>query len=358
MTSSRCAQPAARIRTRGFTIVEMLVVMAVIAALIGMLLAGLQAAQRSSRRTKQLSDLRQVFNGWSQYANTYGDALLPGYMDEGVQSAWRVAYKYKNDDKVPPEYCKTYPWRLLPYLDHSFPTLFEYLEADDDDVYKPKNPDGTPNTTGMAIVADKPAFGYNAYYLGGWWTSSPAVSMAYSNSTWTNANGQSVQGLVVATKLGNIAKPDQMITFCAASYRQPGFYKMESDDWAGGSPWVVPHILADQTIWMPSDGTTFGEMQASLSPARSTTIADLFGVVPILSQSLAQSATAVAGNSGVQVFTAQGVPQRRFGPGVPVVHADGSTVSLGLGQLIDQRRWMNPASNAQAMPNAFTHSQN
>ena len=47
-------------RQTGFTIVELLVVIGVIAALLGLLMAGLQAAGKASRKTKQMSDLRQL----------------------------------------------------------------------------------------------------------------------------------------------------------------------------------------------------------------------------------------------------------------------------------------------------------
>ncbi len=350
----------------GFTIVEMLVVIAVIAALLGMLLAGLQAAQRSSKRTKQLNDLHQVFMGWSQYSNTYGDALMPGFIDEGVQTSWRVTYKYKDGTKIDPQYAQTYPWRLLPYLDHSFDTLYAYLEKDTDDELKPKNPDGSINTSGLATVASQPAFGYNAYYLGGWWTTvSGSPSLSFGNSTWTDSNGNSMKGLVVATKLGGVAKPDSMIAFTAAAFRDPGFYKMESDDWTGGSAWVVPHILADQTIWMPSDGSSFGAMQSNGTLASASGVLgapfashDLYQLSPSLSPTLAQQAMLTAGNSGIEVFVQQGIPQRRYGPGVPVVNVDGSTISLGLGELIDQRRWINAASKGQGMPDTFNHSPN
>ncbi|MFO0828529.1 MAG: type II secretion system protein [Phycisphaerales bacterium] len=334
---------------RAFTLVEMLVVIAVIAALMGILLVGLQAAQRASKRTRQMADLTQLVKAWTQYAGTYGDSILPGYLEEGVQTAWKVSYKYKDGTKIPPEFCRTYPWRLLPYLDHSFATLYEYLDVNDDEL-QPKNFDGTPNTTGMQIVSDQPAFGYNAYYLGGWWTQdlTNGPTMAFSNSTWQTDAGATAKGLVVATKLGSVHAPSDMIVFAASTFRTPGFYNESKDTNATvGSAWVVPHVLADQTIWEPSDGSSFSGVTVGANAASAG----------VFQPTIGQTMT-VGGNTGMNVLVAQGVPLRRFGPSVAVAHVDGSVLGAGLGELENQRLWINAAWKAAPPVNSFTHSQN
>lgn len=338
---------------RAFTLVEMLVVIAVIVALMGMLLAGLQAAQRTSRRTKAASDIRQVGQAWMQYASTYGDACMPGYLDDGVQAEWKVKFKDKSGDRVPAQFARTYPYRLLPYLDHSYELLLGYLESTDDFAYTVKTADGATNDAGMEVASSQPLFGYNAYYLGGWWTMSGSgqdanPTMAFGNGEWTNADGTTVKGRIVATKVGGVSQPDQVICFASSIFRQPGFYKDESEERAIGAAWVVPARLGETAVWRPSVGEAINVQLGGGALA-----GELFGQ-PLAD--LATSTIPAAGGALLEVLAPQAVPLRRYGSSCAAVHVDGNVNFLGIGELEDMRRWMNPALSGQGNPNAFSHS--
>jgi prepilin-type N-terminal cleavage/methylation domain-containing protein len=330
----------------GFTLVEMLAVIAVIAALLGVLLVGLQAAQRSSKRTKQLSNLKQVFQGWTQYAGNHGDSILPGYLDENTQAAWRVKYKSKVGNKevvLPSEFCREYPWRLLPYLDHQTGPMYEYLDVADQNELLAQNLDGTVNTAGLTTVAERPEFGYNGYYLGGRWTANPDPVLTFGNSTYQRADGQNAKASMVATKIASIVQPSEMIVFCASTFRDPGYYNEAKDEGALGWSTIVPHILADQLIWEPSDGGNYSGVSVSQAGPSGFTNDILAQTMPVSSQ------------AGMLVSQSAGVPLRRHGPTVALVRADGNTNATGLGDLLDQRKWMNAAWSG-SNPFAFSHS--
>ena len=283
MSSAPTTNFRVRRSARAFTLVEMLVVIGVIALLLGLLLTGLRAAMGSGSKTRELSALRQVFYGWSMYSNTNEEQILPGYIDENTQDLWNVEYRDQKKQELDPELTQAWPWRLAPYLDYSWELLAGYRDDADEDL----------SAVPPAEVQSQPFFGYNAMYVGGWWTSSQPsgpASLRYDN--------------YVVRTAGSCARADSMILFSGATERRAGDYKPNDDDRIAGSHWVSPPNQAITKIW-----------GASLGGPNSIDV-----VAPVAS-----------------------VPVNRFGPSIAILTSDGGAQSANVNELLDMRRWVDAA---------------
>jgi prepilin-type N-terminal cleavage/methylation domain-containing protein len=316
--------------SRGFTIVELLVVISIIAILLSLISIGLIRGGESSRQTAALSNLREVGRAWTLYANQNEDRCLAGYVDPAVQNALRIRAKDQSGNAIPAQFAATYPNRLLPFLDFDRSILYRYL-TDYEDLGNMTADD----------VANKPAFGYNAFYVGGWYDENPNAAgqplMRFSDTGYFSSPGVLVpRQEVVARAVSQIQRQSSLITFSASTRADPGFYK-EPNELADGAAWVVPHTRATEQIWRASDGGNFQSMSTAGAGAGG-----------------GGGSTGAIGNSGFEVFVQECVPLRRIQNLVTTVRADGSTATQGPRELMDQSRWINVAHQC-ADPIAFTH---
>ena len=325
-------------KNQGFTIIELMVVVAAIAILMGVLLVGLQSASRLSKNVVSMSRLKQLHIAWTTYANAYEDRLLPGYIDEGVQAAWRVRYRTPDGERVDPAMCQTYPWRLLPYLDYDLDTLYGYSSRRE----QLKDNYGSQQSPGFVesqeIIAYTPAFGYNAYYVGGWWESRGTETEPRSHLTFGNTAAEiqvgeeirSAKGRLVARTMGQITNPSKLIAFCSSVNRNPGVYVRQEDNPVGAA-WVVPRRLCTETVWNEYGGDSrVGIIGGASIPVQSS-------------------------GEGMEVFVEQAVPLRRHGVSVPILNCDGSTEQTMLNDLLDMDRWTSAAMQSTVRPALFEH---
>jgi hypothetical protein len=235
---------------KAFTIVELLVVVGILALLLGMLLPALAGAQKRSKKHKELNAIRQVGLGWTLYANANNDKLLPGYLDDQVQQRWRVKYEYPNHWDIPVgELAGPWTWRLLPYLDNDILTVHAYADEPgyEDVELDPNSTGATPG--GMAStarpIAYEPGFGYNAYYVGGWWTMDSGVARPLFYDAQSDEGG-SIN--LLSRSVGTIRRPTELVAFCSSSLLEPGVYRKFSNSQLG-SHLVVPSWLGGEEQW-------------------------------------------------------------------------------------------------------------
>ena len=330
-----------------FTIVEILVTISVIALLLGLLLPALSAVQRQSRKRTEANNLKQVHLAWMMYANHNNDATVPGYLDVDVQGKWQCRYEYPDGTVIPvfafncscpPPRNITGPWtwRLFKYLDYSA-SMVEFYEGsalatglqDIDNQWLMQHVIEGPNNSACEsygrshAVAESPIFGYNGFYVGGFWTMQGGMPR-YEYFDHCESNNPDVNyrpGVAIARTVGQIRRTSELITFCAAARvdaigtndkfieERPGTYLVTPPNMSTPQ-WRLPQQISDQVF--------------------------AAGDIEVLNLGVPNSET---GNHA-------GVPFARYGGGAAVLHADGNIDQQNYRALLDMRKWIDNATRS------------
>ena len=302
-----------RSKQLGFTLVEILVVLSIIAILIGLLYPALRGGIARAKKTTELNKIRQVGNAWSLYSVSNRDRLMPGYISAAVQERWDVAWAYPDETLVPPSphfeddapnVAGPWPWRILDRMDYSWEMLIDY---------KSQNWPVEQLVEHAEVVAQEPAFGYNGYYIGGFWETSghfDVPTLKYSQVLLENNQVDNV----VARIGSQITKPTETVVFCSSFYAQQGEYRDMPNDTVG-SYLAVPRILANVTQWKPTA-------------------------------------------EGIKVFSETSPPLGRYNAMPAIYFADGHVDDVSIYDLADQSMWI---PRARDLPNTpaydFSHSE-
>ena len=355
-----------RTSERAFTIVEMLVVISIIAILLALLFGGVTSALKTSKNSKQLSDLRQLFTGWTLYANQYNDQCLPGFLSVETQKNWKVSYRMngkiegQSTDKFDRAVTQTYPWRLAPYLDYSWELLQGNREDPNSGVanslytiepipipsesLRGSLQQLVPSSLAGATVALQPPFGYNAFYLGGWWdiskkANAPKIPRPYFANALRIATGEDRAANVLSRTLGGIINPDRMTVFC------PGTNRTSARQ--SGAPTAVgvstflqgAHALAHAWVGNANQSGQ-QEVQGGYREADPMSAGAAWVTPPWLGKDRIWSIS-IADSSSIAVYTDQAVPLMRYSNQIPAAKGDGSTKLQDYGDLNDMREWLN-----------------
>ena len=300
----------------GFSIIEMIVVIGIIAILISVIYPALSSARQRAKKTNELNLIRETGKAWIMHNGMHQDKVLPGYLGTMVQQYRELAWSFENEELVPPapEYSPSnpndagpWPWRLLSYMDYNWRSLLFYDEPEWDINYEDL-------IDHASQIATQPAFGYNGFYIGGWWefdNQSGKPEVIFGDVTI--ADGQQMN--VVTTMYSQIRKTNKQIVFCSTFHAKEGIYEERQDNIAG-THFAIPSVLARVTKWetLPSQ------------------------------QVLSNHATFV--------------PLGRFNGMPAIFNADGSTSNVELETLLDQSLWISKARQVGDSPaSKFSHTQ-
>ncbi|MHC4612289.1 MAG: hypothetical protein ACYTAU_01755, partial [Planctomycetota bacterium] len=150
-------------------------------------------------------------------------------------------------------------------------------------------------------IAYAPGFGYNAYYLGGWWEMVGDQPRYRLHDATVAGNAKAL----VDTSVARIERSPQVVTFCSATQLPPGTYRRIQRD-VIGSHYVTPPWLGPQEMWSPA---------TELDPMV------------------------------LKVITQGGSPVGRYNQLVAVVHADNHTGLETPWSLLDMRFWIDAADD-------------
>lgn len=156
-----------------------------------LLIGGITSALKSSKIPSNSATFAKCSrDGRCTQTNTPINACQDFFLVE-TQKNWKVAYRMngklegQTSDKLNAAVAQTYPWRLAPYLNYSWDLMLGYREdaasLEPATLYtiQPLALASEPLSAALRKIAPsslsgstaalQPRFGYNAFYLGGWW---------------------------------------------------------------------------------------------------------------------------------------------------------------------------------------------
>lgn len=314
---------------RAFTIVELLVVIAILGVLVGLILPAIGGVQKRGRKTKELNQLKQLGHAWALYGINNNDSALPGFLDVGVQlppntgapptRGWGVTYEFPDKQDIPingMNLAGPWTWRLLSYVDFSHELIHGYT---DEEEFAMLGVSG--NLIEAKEIADEPAFGYNGFYVGGYWTMEDVSGVSrprfrfnnaksIANAAFGHAGGQPVS---VCTAIGQIQRSTELIVFCSASYFDTTGAHLRLDNDRPGSDLVTPPWLADVHRW-----DQLGWSMTDHDPKFLETVT-------------------------VPASPHEGAPLGRYTGDPAIMYADGHVDNQTVGGLLDMRLWIDSA---------------
>ncbi len=208
-------------RRTAFTLIELIVTIALIALLLGILIVAVGGVRKSAERASSLGALRQITAAYNGYAQDHSGRLMPGYIDVSLMTNGAVfeniTGQLPDGTVIAPPDLQSYVWRLAPYLDDTWATLFaDSRDRGAVEAFAADYGNGAlgPSTFATAFpggIAERPTYGLNSIYVGG--DSKHGGSFVATRHPW-NTDGLAP---IAITRLSQAKAPGKIIVFAPSA---------------------------------------------------------------------------------------------------------------------------------------------
>ncbi len=210
-------------KTRAFTLLELLVSVGIIVLLASITLVGLRGVRASANRANSTNALRMIMRGYAGYSVDSNQQLMPGYMSTEALILLGITANAPDGEPLDdptktrpdPNDASSYVWRLSPYLDNEWKTLFIDYRSNEllahlsgeilGSIYGPGSADAGNGELGVGLI---PAFGLNSIYVGG--DDVHGDGDITSRNPW---NPTVPSDILAATRLSEVKNPAKLIVF-------------------------------------------------------------------------------------------------------------------------------------------------
>ena len=204
-------------QTRAFTLLELLVSVGIIVLLASITLIGLRGVRASANRANSTNALRMIMRGYAGYSVDSNQQLMPGYMKLDTLILLGITANAPDGKPLADRAdASSYVWRLAPYLDNEWKTLFIDYRSKElvallweetlTGIYGPGSADPGGGKLGVSLI---PAFGLNSIYVGGDDVHC-GNDIARDRNPWNPAIPSDI---LAATRLSEVKNPAKLIVF-------------------------------------------------------------------------------------------------------------------------------------------------
>lgn len=338
---------------RGLTLIELLFATAVILILVGLILFSLRIVRGQAERTRESNAMRQITQGYLQYATDNNGELLPGYVSPAAQLELNIR-GFGPDGTMIPETdlldSAGWMWRLSPYLSDwrivmEGYTSRAFIDAIDEEVSRGVLGRSSIDLATDIGIGEFPAFGLNATMLGGndvhlMPHSSGAIS---TEAPWFFNSNETVKAI---TNLSQAKAPAQTVVFVPTA--RWGFSSAEilpttpnpaTNGVRLGAPVVQPPQLVDGT---PGGTWARTETNATWWYSESGSDAGSARTLPTPGGYEWSDGTGPNGANGFP-FDRRDNPDEK-GIRIPTSRLDGSIESVDIFRLMREMKYWDPRS--------------